>query len=208
MRRCKEKGIKAHPARFPAALPEYLIRMTTDPGDMALDPFGGSCITDGVAERLGHSWVCAELIESYLEGARGRSGLSGKPSKPKARKNEEDGNYRIPHPDMLWNGGNERETAPSPADGYRQRPECPRGPKPEDVTFIEAAEQRLPPSSKRVLLVPFQNALSKSGLNFLRLTMEGALRQPTGTVKASGSFRLRVYIWNLTPGGKNRPGDE
>ena len=37
---------------FPADLPEYFIRMLTDPGDFVFDPFAGSCVTGEVAERL------------------------------------------------------------------------------------------------------------------------------------------------------------
>ncbi|MBF9036836.1 hypothetical protein HKCCE2091_21590, partial [Rhodobacterales bacterium HKCCE2091] len=122
MRYCKEKGIKAHPARFPAALPEYFIRMVTDPGDTVLDPFGGSCITGEVAERLGRKWVCAELLEPYLKGALGRFDDRREPPKPKVAKGDDDGYYRVAHPGLLWNGGDERESAPLPADGGRQRP--------------------------------------------------------------------------------------
>ena len=38
----KENGIPVHPARFPAAIPEYFIRMLTDTGDLVFDPFAGS----------------------------------------------------------------------------------------------------------------------------------------------------------------------
>ena len=38
LRYCEEQGIGAHPARFPAELPEYFIRMLTEPGDLWL-PF-------------------------------------------------------------------------------------------------------------------------------------------------------------------------
>ena len=69
LRYCRKKGIKAHPARFPASLPEYFIRIMTDPGDLFLDPFGGSCVTGEVAERLRCRWICVELVEQYLEGA-------------------------------------------------------------------------------------------------------------------------------------------
>ncbi|UMA67273.1 site-specific DNA-methyltransferase (plasmid) [Roseivivax marinus] len=142
MRYCKEQGLKAHPARFPAALPEYFIRMVTDPGDTVLDPFGGSCITGEVAERLGRKWVCSELVESYLEGAKGRFERPSEPPKQKGPKNEDDGYYRIPHPGLLWNGGDERESSPLPADGGRKRPSHMQKRKddPEDVTIIEAAE--------------------------------------------------------------------
>ena len=142
MRYCKEKGIKAHPARFPSALPEYFIRMVTDPGDVVLDPFGGSCITGEVAERLARKWVCVEMVEGYLQGAKGRFERPSEPPKPKSQKNEDDGYYRIPHPGLLWNGGDERESAPLAEDGGRQRPKHMRekAEDAEDVTIISAAE--------------------------------------------------------------------
>ena len=48
LRYCEEKGFDPHPARFPAELPEYFIRMLTEPNDFVLDPFGGSCVTGEV----------------------------------------------------------------------------------------------------------------------------------------------------------------
>jgi site-specific DNA-methyltransferase (cytosine-N4-specific) len=45
LRHCKEHGIAPHPARFPAGIPEYFVRMLTDPGDLVVDPFAGSCVT-------------------------------------------------------------------------------------------------------------------------------------------------------------------
>ena len=69
---CKENDLPAHPARFPALLPEYFTRMLTDPSDLVLDPFGGSCITGNVAENLGRNWVCIEKQESYIKGAISR----------------------------------------------------------------------------------------------------------------------------------------
>jgi DNA modification methylase len=69
---CREHGIDIHPARFPSQLPEYFIRMLTNPGDLVVDPFGGSCLSGMVAENLGRKWVCVELNEHYLKGALGR----------------------------------------------------------------------------------------------------------------------------------------
>ncbi|MFP3647057.1 DNA-methyltransferase [Paraburkholderia sp. SIMBA_054] len=69
---CRTNNIDIHPARFPAQLPEYFIRMLTDPGDTVVDPFGGSCVTGMVAENLGRKWSCVELSEEYLKGAVGR----------------------------------------------------------------------------------------------------------------------------------------
>lgn len=69
---CREHGIAPHPARFPALLPEYFIRMLTDPGDRVLDPFAGSCVTGMVAESLGRKWDCVEMNADFLEGAKAR----------------------------------------------------------------------------------------------------------------------------------------
>ena len=69
---CRRHGHPVHPARFPDSLPEYFIRMLTDPGDHVLDPFAGSCVTGAVAERLGRRWTCCELKEEYLQGAMAR----------------------------------------------------------------------------------------------------------------------------------------
>lgn len=69
---CRKYNLPIHPARFPAALPEYFIRFLTDPGDFVVDPFGGSCVTGEVCEGLKRRWMCCELSKEYLEGAMGR----------------------------------------------------------------------------------------------------------------------------------------
>jgi site-specific DNA-methyltransferase (cytosine-N4-specific) len=69
---CRENNLEIHPARFPAKLPEYFIKMLTNAGDTILDPFAGSCVTGMVAENLRRKWMCIELSESYLRGALGR----------------------------------------------------------------------------------------------------------------------------------------
>lgn len=69
---CRKNNLEIHPARFPAKLPEYFIKMLTNAGDTVLDPFGGSCVTGMVAENFRRKWVCIELSESYLRGALGR----------------------------------------------------------------------------------------------------------------------------------------
>jgi site-specific DNA-methyltransferase (cytosine-N4-specific) len=72
--RCKEAGIKIHPARFPAALPEFFIRMMTEEGDLVLDPFAGSNTTGAVAERLYRRWIAIENVEEYLLASKFRFG--------------------------------------------------------------------------------------------------------------------------------------
>jgi site-specific DNA-methyltransferase (cytosine-N4-specific) len=70
--RCKQAGIKLHPARFPAALPEFFIRFLTDKNDLVLDPFAGSNTTGAVAERLNRRWIAIENVESYLVASKFR----------------------------------------------------------------------------------------------------------------------------------------
>jgi DNA modification methylase len=71
---CRTNNLPIHPARFPAQVPEYFIRMLTEPGDIVVDPFAGSCVTGTVAETLKRRWVCCELSEEYLQGAIARFG--------------------------------------------------------------------------------------------------------------------------------------
>ena len=63
---CRQVGIKSHPARFPAKLPEFFIRFLTEPGDIVLDIFGGSNTTGSVAEREGRRWLTFEQSTEYL----------------------------------------------------------------------------------------------------------------------------------------------
>ena len=69
---CRAQNLPIHPARFPPLVPEYFIRLLTEPGDLVLDPFAGSCVTGAVAEAIKRKWVCCELSEAYLQGAIGR----------------------------------------------------------------------------------------------------------------------------------------
>lgn len=65
--RCKAEGVKIHPARFPAQLPNFFIKMLTEHDDLVLDPFGGSLTTGAVAERLERRWLAGEAVEEYLK---------------------------------------------------------------------------------------------------------------------------------------------
>jgi len=71
-RYCQDNKLKEHPARFPQGIPAFFIKMLTNPGDLILDPFAGSCVTGEVCERMGRRWVCCEIREDYVKGALGR----------------------------------------------------------------------------------------------------------------------------------------
>jgi site-specific DNA-methyltransferase (cytosine-N4-specific) len=121
LRYCKELGIKAHPARYPAEIPEYFVRMLTDPGDFVVDPFGGSCVTGEVSERLGRRWVCVDLVEEYLRGAVGRFLRRPRHAKGTADPLEDNdaSYYKVYRPGLTWNGAG----GPSlPVDGGKKRP--------------------------------------------------------------------------------------
>ena len=66
LRGCKAAGIKGHPARFPAKLPEFFIRFLTEPGDLVLDIFGGSSTTGQVAEAEERRWITCDLEVEYV----------------------------------------------------------------------------------------------------------------------------------------------
>lgn len=71
-KRCKESGVKIHPARFPAALPEFFIKMLTDEGDVIVDTFAGSNTTGAVAESLTRRWITIESFQEYLDASKFR----------------------------------------------------------------------------------------------------------------------------------------
>lgn len=100
--KCKKAGMKIHPARFPAVLPEFFIRMLTDYNDLVLDPFAGSNTTGMVAEGLERRWLAIELDASYLEASK----------------------FRFEHIDE-----HARETPIVPSDGKRKRHRVTRAAK-------------------------------------------------------------------------------
>lgn len=63
---CKVVGAKQHPARFPAKLPEFFIRMLTNPGDLVVDIFSGSNTTGQVAEAEKRLWLSFDLSAEYV----------------------------------------------------------------------------------------------------------------------------------------------
>ena len=72
LKQCQAVGLPVHPARFPRGLPDFFIRLCTEPRDVVLDPFAGSNITGEAAERRGRRWLAIELSKDYLEGSKFR----------------------------------------------------------------------------------------------------------------------------------------
>ena len=120
LRYCEEKGFKPHPARYPADLPEYFIRMLTEPGDLVVDPFAGSCVTGEVCERIKRRWVCVEIVEDYCDAALGRFIRDSRASvQPTAKPEDPSNYYRVPRPGIMWRNDHTEELA---KDGGRSRP--------------------------------------------------------------------------------------
>lgn len=65
-----ETGNKGHSAAFPTSLPDWFIRLFTDPDDLVLDPFNGSGTTSIVSLRLGRNSIGIDIHEDYVQLAK------------------------------------------------------------------------------------------------------------------------------------------
>ena len=70
IRRCAEMRQKVHPARFPAALPEFFMKLLSNEDDVVVDPFAGSNTTGSVAETSRRRWLSFELDPAYVENSQ------------------------------------------------------------------------------------------------------------------------------------------
>jgi len=121
IRFCKQMGLRPHPARFPAEIPEFFIRMLTDLDDLVVDPFAGSCATGEAAEKARRHWICCDLVQDYLEGAVGRFQREEAVRYPAPTKAPRAGNeafYRAYRPGLMRNG---QEEEPLSKDGGAKR---------------------------------------------------------------------------------------
>jgi site-specific DNA-methyltransferase (cytosine-N4-specific) len=70
IRSCRAAGLPVHPARFPAAVPEFFVNFLTQKRQLVVDPFAGSNVTGCVAEALERTWLSSEINADYVEGSR------------------------------------------------------------------------------------------------------------------------------------------
>ncbi len=91
--------------------------MLTDPGDLVVDPFAGSCVTGEAAEILERKWLCIDRDpdNEYLRGARGRF-VNGGPNIETNKSNHV--RYEVSSSSSRWD-----RTVPEPlrSDGGRVR---------------------------------------------------------------------------------------
>ena len=62
-----EKIHGKHPTQKPEALLDRIIRASTNPGDVVLDPFSGSATTGVVALRYGRKYIGIDLSADYID---------------------------------------------------------------------------------------------------------------------------------------------
>lgn len=65
-----------HPAMFPATLVRECLNLTTEPGDLVLDPFVGSGTTAATAKEMGRHYLGIDLNTEYCKQARLRIAAS------------------------------------------------------------------------------------------------------------------------------------
>jgi DNA modification methylase len=70
-----ECGNKNHSAVFPAALPEWFIKLFSDEGDVVFDPFLGSGTTALAAQNLNRHYIGTEIQPEYFRVAQQRIGI-------------------------------------------------------------------------------------------------------------------------------------
>lgn len=71
--RHKARGIETeHPAVFPVALPDFLMRAYADEGDVVLEPFAGAGTTIIAGQRTGRRVRAIELAPTYVDLAVAR----------------------------------------------------------------------------------------------------------------------------------------
>lgn len=71
-----------HPCQMPETVLERIIRVSSSPGDLVLDPFAGSGTTVAAARRLGRRYLGIELSAEYAEGIRRRLAAMPAPHDP------------------------------------------------------------------------------------------------------------------------------
>ena len=74
--RFKMDEYENHPTQKPEALLERIIKASSNPGDVVLDPFSGSFTTSAVAVHLGRVGIGIDMNEEYYEMGLRRTGIT------------------------------------------------------------------------------------------------------------------------------------
>ncbi len=63
-------GLPVHGASMPLALALFLVEYLSRPGDLVVDPFGGTLTTAKACQMLSRSWLACEMMAEYLMAGR------------------------------------------------------------------------------------------------------------------------------------------
>ncbi len=66
----REAGLPVHGATMPLALAMFLVQYLSRPGDLVVDPFGGTMTTAKACQELGRLWMSSEIVAEYLMAGR------------------------------------------------------------------------------------------------------------------------------------------
>ncbi|HEY5314068.1 MAG TPA: site-specific DNA-methyltransferase [Pirellulales bacterium] len=69
LRKCKERELRPHPARYPEQLVRFFIDFLTAKNDLVVDPFAGSNVTGAVCDQSGRRWLASELEPRYVKSS-------------------------------------------------------------------------------------------------------------------------------------------
>ena len=69
---CKANGLLEHSAMMPMKLAEFFIELTTEPGDLVIDPFSGSLKTMAAALKLDRRCIVTERCLNHIRGGLSR----------------------------------------------------------------------------------------------------------------------------------------
>jgi DNA modification methylase len=67
--------VTANTTQMPEQLLGRIIRACSRPGDLVLDPFGGTFTTAAVAKKLGRRYLSYDLSAAYVDRGQRRLGL-------------------------------------------------------------------------------------------------------------------------------------
>ena len=73
--RYRMKEYEEHPTQKPETLLERIIKASSNPGDLVIDPFGGSFTTGAVAQKLGRKSISIESQEEFVKIGLRRLGI-------------------------------------------------------------------------------------------------------------------------------------
>lgn len=65
-------GLPVHGASMPLAMAMFLVQYLSRPGDLVVDPFGGTMTTGKACEELGRMWFATEIMAEYIMAGRYR----------------------------------------------------------------------------------------------------------------------------------------